>query len=134
MRGGALAPLIWALLLAALAITNAIWTAGNVIQGGTFAAAVGSIVALAVLLIVLSPEARHKGAPELRTRAAALPSGSFAAMLAGLALGCFAFGFAFGRFPIFFGAGLLVVALGRLSLELRAQRRAVRSLHRREDA
>lgn len=132
MRGGALAPLIWALLLAALAITNAIWTTGNVIQGGMFAAAVGAVVALAILLIALSPQARRKGAPEPEGRPEAIPSGSLAAMIAGLSLGCFAFGFAFGRFPIYFGVGLLIASLGRLALEHRAQRRATRRWLERE--
>jgi hypothetical protein len=126
MRGGALAPLAWALLLALLAITNAIWTTGNIIQGGTFAAAVGSIVALAILLAALSPEARRKGEPALEARPEAVPAASLAAMLAGIALACFVFGFAFGRFPIFFGAGLLLASLGRLVAEVRAQRRAHR--------
>lgn len=132
MRGGALAPLIWALLLAILAVINAIWTTGNVIQGGTFAAAVGSILALAVILVALSPEARRRGAPELDVRPEPAPAASLAAVVAGLAMGCFVFGFAFGRFPIFFGGGLLVAALGRLTVEHRAQRRAFRSVLERE--
>lgn len=132
MRGGALAPLVWALLLAALGITNVIWTTGNVIQGGMFLAAVGTVVALAVLLIALSPQARRKGAPELESRPEPIPSGSLAAMIAGLSLGCFAFGFAFGRFPLYFGAGLLIASLGRLILEHRAQRQAARRWLERE--
>ena len=128
MRGGALVPLIWAGLLSVLAVINAIWTTGNIMQGGTFAAAVGSIVSLAVLLIALSPEARHKGPPGLHAEPTPLPSASLASMIAGVALGCFVFGFAFGRFPMYFGAGLLIVALGRLFLEVRAERRAVRRL------
>lgn len=128
MRGGALAPLIWALLLSALAIINAIWTTGNIMQGADFAAAVGSVVALAVLLMALSPEARHRGEPGQEERLAAVPAASFASMLAGLAFGCFVFGFAFGRFPIFFGGGLLLASLGRLVVEIRAQRRVHRSL------
>jgi hypothetical protein len=124
MRGGALAPLAWALLLCALGVTNAIWTTGNLIQGGEFAAAVGSIVALAVLLAALSRDALRRGEPETDGRPEAVPSASLAAAVAGCAFGCFAFGFAFGRFPVYFGGGLLAAALGRLVVEVRAQRRA----------
>lgn len=125
MRGGALVPLVWAGLLLLLAAINAIWTQGDLIQSATFLAAIGSVLALAILLIGLSPQARRTGAPEASTSPEAVPSTSLASMIAGLALGMFAFGFAFGQFPIFFGAGLLIVSLGRLIVELRAQRRAV---------
>ena len=57
-----------------------------------------------------------------------MPSASLAALIAGLAFGCFVFGLAFGHFPIYFGAGLLIAALGRLALEVRAERRARRRL------
>jgi hypothetical protein len=126
MRGGALAPLTWAGLLVVLGIINAIWTSGDTIQSGTFAAAIGSIVALAVLLSALSPAARRKGPPKPQPRLEVVPSASFASVVAALALGCFVFGFAFGRFPVYFGAGLLLAALGRIVVELRAQRRAQR--------
>jgi hypothetical protein len=129
MRGGALAPLVWAGLLAVLAIINAVWTTGNVIQGGTFAAAVGATLSLAVLLVGLSPQARRKGPPGLDTRPETVPAASLASVVAGLALGCFVFGFTFSRFFVYFGGGLLVAALGRLGFELRAQRDARRRAH-----
>ena len=126
MRGGAWPPLLWALLLVALGAINAIWTQGNVIQGGTFLAAIGFILALALLVAALSPDARRRGAPGPEREPIAVPSASLAAMLAGLAAGAFAFGFAFGHFPIYFGVGLFIAAIGRLVIELRAQRRALR--------
>ncbi len=54
-------------------------------------------------------------------------------MIAGLSFGCFLFGFAFGHFPIYFGAGLLIAALGRLALEMRAERRARRRFEGSEE-
>ena len=126
MRGGAFVPLIWGGILVVLGAINAIWTGGSVMQGGTFLAAIGSVLALGLLLIALSPEARHRGARQPRTDLETVPSASLAAMIAGLAFGCFLFGFAFGHFPIYFGACLLIAALGRLALEVRAERRAGR--------
>ena len=121
-------PLVWGGILVVLGAINAIWTSGNVMQGGTFLAAIGSVLALGLLLVALSPEARHRGAPEPRTDVETVPSASLAALIAGLAFGCFVFGFAFGHFPIYFGAGPLIAALGRLALEVRAERRARRRL------
>ena len=121
-------PLIWGGILVVLGAINAIWTSGNVMQGGTFLAAIGSVLAPGLLLVALSAEARHPGAPEPRTDVETVPSASLAALIAGLAFGCFVFGFAFGHFPIYFGAGLLIAALGRLALEVRAERRARRRL------
>lgn len=125
MRGGAIVPLVWAGLLVLLAATNAIWTKGDLIQSATFLAALGSVLALALLLISVSSQARRTGAPQAHTTVEAVPSTSLASMVAGLAFGMFVFGFAFGQFPILFGAGLLIVSLGRLTVELRAQRRTV---------
>jgi hypothetical protein len=133
MRGGAFVPLIWGAILVVLGTINAIWTDGNVIQSGTFLAAIGSVLALGLLLVALSPEARRRGAPEPRTDLETVPSASLAAMIAGLAFGCFLFGFAFGHFPMYFGAALLIAALARLALEVRAERRARRRLLRSDE-
>jgi hypothetical protein len=126
MRGGALAPLIWSVLLLALAVTNVIWTSGDAIQAGTFGFAIVSIWLLGLVLIRLAPEARRKGPPEPLLRPEVVPSASLAAMVAGIGFGAFVFGFAFGRFWIFLGAGVFLASLGRLFVELRAQRRAHR--------
>jgi hypothetical protein len=125
MRGGALAPFAWALLLIVLGALNWIWT-GDAIQVGTFGFAALAILALATSLVFASPEARRKGPPESRPTAETIPGASAAAVLAALAVASIAFGFAFGRFPIYFGAGLLALALARLAVELRAQRRTRR--------
>jgi hypothetical protein len=126
MRGGALAPFFWALLLATLGVLNLIWTKGDIIQVGEFAGATGFVLLLVLLLIRLSPEARRRGAPPPSTAPEAVPASSLAAVAAALGFACLIFGFAFGRFPIFLGAGVLILAVGRLCLEFHAQRSASR--------
>jgi hypothetical protein len=122
MRGGALAPFAWALLLVLLGAINWIWT-GDAIQVGTFGFAALAILGLAAGLVRAAPEARRRGAPEPRLEPEPIPQMSLAAVIAGLALASIVLGLAFGHFAIYFGVGLLLVALGRLSVELRAQRR-----------
>lgn len=132
MRGGALPLLCWALLLTVTGTLNAIWT-GDLIQTGTFAAAVFAILTTAIVLIVRSPEAARKGEPARRTRPEPIPTTSAAAAFTAVGVGMLVFGFAFGHFPIYFGAGMIVVGLGRLAIELRAQRRvAERPLGQRD--
>lgn len=130
MRGGAWVPLVWAGLLVILGTINAVWTDVDLIQSGTFLAAIGDVLALAVLLGARSPQALRRGAPENERDPVALPSMSLASMIAGLAFGVFVFGFAFGTFPIAFGGGLLLLAIGRLAVEVRAQRRALARVKR----
>lgn len=131
MRGGSWAPLVWACLLLALGVTNIIWTRGNKIEGGSFLAAAGLILALALALAAASRgDSFRRGGPAPERAPRAVPSASYAAMLAGLAAGAFAFGFTFGHFPIYFGVGLFIAAVGRLAVELRAERRQVRALRR----
>jgi hypothetical protein len=130
VRGGVWIPLIWAGLLVILGTINAVWTDVDLIQSGTFLAAIGDVLALAVLLGALSPEALRRGPPVTGGDPEALPSMSLASMIAGLSFGVFVFGFAFGKFPIFFGGGLLLLAIGRLVIEVRAQRRALARMKR----
>ncbi len=125
MRGGALAPFAWALLLAVLGTINAIWT-GDGIQIGTFGFAVLAIVTLSASLVLRSSEARRRGPPEPRAEPLALPTVSVGAVVVALGIGSIVFGLAFGHFPIYFGAGLVVAGIGRLALELRAQRSEIR--------
>lgn len=127
MRGGAIAPFIWSLLLIVLMVINIIWTAGNLIQAATFSFAILMVWLVGLALLRLAPrEALRKGEPELSTQPEALPSSSAAAAMAGVGLGAFSFGWVFGGFWIFFGAGILVVCLSRLALERRAQHAAYR--------
>ncbi len=122
MRGGALAPFAWALLLVLLGAINWIWT-GDAIQVGTFGFAALAILTLAAGLVRAAPEARRRGAPEPRAETEPIPQMSLAALIAGLAVASIVLGLAFGHFAIYFGAGLLALALGRLALERRAQHR-----------
>ncbi len=122
MRGGAIPLLVWGSLLVVLMLINLIWT-GDAIQAGTFAFAVVVVLTCAGLFVAGSRAAIRRGAPELRPEPEGVPQASLGAALAGFSVATFVFGLVFGRFLIFFGAGLLVAALGRLTLELRSQRR-----------
>jgi hypothetical protein len=127
VRGGAIAPFIWSVLLIVLMVINIIWTAGNMIQAATFGFAILMLWLVGLALLRLAPgEALRKGPPEPITEPEATPSASAAAAMAGIGLGAFAFGWAFGGFWIYFGAGILVICLFRLVLEHRSQRAAYR--------
>ncbi len=121
MRGGAIAPACWAVLLAVLGAINWIW-AGAAVQVASFGVAVLAIVVLAAGLAIAAPDARRRGSPGVNPRPQALPAASLGAAIAGGGLAILVFGFAFGQFPILFGAGAFVVGCGRLGLERRAQR------------
>jgi hypothetical protein len=122
VRGGAIAVVALAGLLALLGVLNLVWT-GTAIQAGSFGFAVLAIGGLAGALTLTAREAIRRGPPGPREEPETVPGASLAAMLAALGFGSFVFGFAFGRFPLYFGIGLMVAAAGRLVLELRAQRR-----------
>jgi MFS family permease len=143
VRGGAIVPLIWGGLLTLVLVMNFIWT-DDPIQTYQFATAIGMVLALVVLLVSLSRgEALHRGEPELDRRPRAIPQTSFAAAGAGLAFGMFVFGFTFGSYgsfelgtgflkaPTVMGFALLLLAIGRLVVEKRAERRAVEQLRER---
>jgi hypothetical protein len=121
VSSGARAPLAWATLLAVLGTINAIWT-GDGIQIALFGFAVGAILGLAAGLVVVP--ARPTG-PET------VPTVSLAAVVVALGIASIVFGVAFGHFPIYFGAGLVVAGLGRVAVELRAQRRTAERWRRR---
>jgi hypothetical protein len=54
-------------------------------------------------------------------------------VLVAVAIGSIIFGFAFGRFLVFFGAGLLLVSAGILLFEIRGQRRTGRETGARRE-
>ena len=123
MRGGAIPLLAWGALLIVMAAINWIWTA-DAIQVGTFAFAAGVVLAAGGLLALLSgARAVRRGPPEPSLEPEAVPTASLGAALAGLSVAAILFGFAFGRFPIYFGVGMLLVSLGRIAIEVRTQRR-----------
>lgn len=123
MRGGAIPVLAWACLLAVLMTGNAVWT-GDAIQIGEYGFAVLTIVLVAAALVRADRTAIRRGAPEApsRPRVEASPDLSFAAVLAAIALASILFGLTWAYFLVYFGAGLLIMSLGRLALELQAAR------------
>ena len=131
MRGGSIPLLAWGALLAVLMAICWIWT-GDAIQVGTFAFAVLVVWGSAALIAAeAGREAVRRGPPRVTRDADAIPMASLGAVLVALAVGSIVFGFAFGRFLVYFGAGLLVVSLGIVVVEVRGQRRARRALRTR---
>ncbi len=125
MRGGALPVIVWGCLLGALMATNAIWT-GDTIQIGDYAYAMLTLVTIVVALTLTSRRrALRRGPPELDERPEPVPDISFGAALAAVGFAALVFGLAFGHFFIYFGAGLMVLGLARVGVELRSQRRTL---------
>ena len=109
--------LAWAALLAGLAAMLWIWT-GDAIPIGMLGGA-----AVMTLLITAAYALRHRGrAPPEERRA--VPDVSLGATAAAIALAAMAYGAVFGLFLVFIGAGVLVLALARIALELRSERRS----------
>jgi hypothetical protein len=132
MRGGSIPIAAWAGLLVILGALNWVWTSDE-IQVGTFGMAAGIVLTgAAAVARGRAREAVSPGPPAPVEAPLAVPSGSVGAVLAAVALAALLFGFAFGRFLVYFGAGLLIAALGRVALEIRAERAARRSVE--EDA
>ena len=121
MRGGAIPLLAWGALLAILGVINWIWT-GDAIQVGTFAFAVLAVWLGAALLIALAGRvALRRGTQEPSAAPETVPQASLGAVVLALSVASILFGFVFGTFPIYFGAGLLIVSIGRLTIERRAE-------------
>jgi hypothetical protein len=129
MRGGAIPMLCWATVLAVLLAINWIWT-GDAIQVGTFAYASLSIYATGLLLWLLSRSAIRRGPPVATGDPEAIPDASLAAVVVALSIACILFGIVWAKFLVFFGAGVLVLSLGRLAVEVRAERAGVRQASR----
>ena len=127
MRGGAIPVLVWGLLLSLLVVINAIWE-GRLLPTGQFAGAAVIIFCFAALFVAAGGrKALRKGAPEARGAAEAVPEMSVGAVGVGLSLGLFGFGFVFGSALIYMGAGFLALSLGRVAVELRAQRERLKA-------
>ena|SRR5436305_2538121 len=123
MRGGAIPILAWGTILLVLAIGNWVWN-GKPIGGAAASAAVAIIYLFGVFLWVSRREAIRRGAPEARPQLDSVPQASLAAAGIGVSLGCILFGIAWAKFLVDFGIGLLVLSLGRLVIEMRAERRS----------
>jgi hypothetical protein len=125
VRGGALPIVVWGCLLGALMALNAIWT-GDSIQIEDFAFAMFVVVSSVVALTVASRRrALRRGPPEGVSSPDAAPDFSFGAALAAIGFGALIFGLAFGHFFIYFGAGVIVLGLCRVGVELHSQRRTL---------
>ncbi len=123
MRGGAIPLLVWGAVLAVLLALNWVWT-GDLIQVASFAFAVLSVVGWVLALVLLRPrEALRRGPPARSGEPQTVPSASYGSVLLAVGAASVVFGFAFGHFPIYFGAGVMVVAAGLLARELHAERR-----------
>ena len=122
MRGGAIPLLAWGTLLLVLYVGNWIWE-GRPVEVGVTLLAVGVVYAGAGLLWLLRREAIKRGPPPADPEPEPLPTASLASVSAGLSVGMILFGLAWAQFLILFGLATLIASLGRLSLEVRAERR-----------
>lgn len=121
MRGGAIPILAWGTILLVYAVINWVWN-DRAVGSGAATAAVVIIYAFGVAVWLARREAIRRGPPEPPTEAEAVPHASVAAMLIGLSVGCALFGLAWAKFLLYFGAAMFVFAVGRLIIELRAER------------
>lgn len=121
MRGGAIPLLAWGTVLLVLYAINWIWE-GKAIQFGTTLAAVLIIYAGAVLLWLARRDALRRGPPPAAPELEPVPQASTGAVFTGLSVGAILFGLVWAKFLVFFGAGTLVLSLGRLAVELRSER------------
>lgn len=129
MRGGAWPVLAWACLIGLLFAGDWIWT-GETVEVAVYGFAVLMVLTTGVALVLHSREAIRRGPPphDEGRRLHSVPDFSTGAVGAALAVAFVVFGLAFGHFLIYFGCGLFVLALGRLTIELRAQRHSERRL------
>ena len=125
MRGGAIPLFAWGTGLLVLLIINAIWT-GDSIQIEMFAYGVSAVYLTALVLFIRNPEALRRGPPGRQSDPETVPRVSLAAMTLGLAIGAMMFGVVFGKFLVFIGAGVWLLAAGRLVVEVRAEARSRR--------
>lgn len=126
MRGGAIPLLVWGLILAVLYALIFVWT-GKGLHAALAAAALVATFGTAFAFVALRPrEALKKGEPPASEEPRAVASASYGAVLLGLGITALVYGLVFGQFLVYFGAGLIVVAIGVLTRENYAQRRALR--------
>jgi hypothetical protein len=127
MRGGAIAPLAWGTLLLVLFIGNAVWN-GRAISAAVAAFAAIVIYAIGLLLWLARRESIKRGPPPPRSEPEKVPEHSLAAALSGLSVAAILFGLVWANFLVYFGVATLVASLGRVALELRAERSSRRSV------
>jgi hypothetical protein len=121
MRGGAIPMFAWGTILLVLAIGNWVWN-GKPVGGAAASAAVIIIYGFGVVVWLLGREAIRRGPPEARAEVEPVPQMSVAAVMLGLSAGCALFGLAWAKFLLYFGIAMFAISLGRLVVELRAER------------
>jgi hypothetical protein len=132
MRGGSIPLLVWGSLLFGLMAICWIWT-DDAIQVAVFGFAVLAVWGGAVLVAAESRrESLRRGPPAATGEPQAVPTASVGAVLVAVSVASIVFGFAFGRFLVYFGGGLLFAALSLVLVELRGERRAGRAWTERE--
>jgi O-antigen ligase len=128
VRGGAIPLIAWGTILLVLAIGNAVWDAKPV--NGIVAFAASLIIYVTALLLWLARrDAIRRGPPPPETEIEPVPQASTGAVFIAISVATILFGFAWSRFFVFFGAGILLLSLGRLVIELRSERTSNRRVH-----
>ena len=127
MRGGAIPVLVWGTLLLVLFIGNWIWDA-KAVNAAEAAAAAVIVYAVGVMLWLARRDAIRRGPPAPETEVDAVPQASLAAVLVAIAIASILFGLAWAKFLVYFGLGLLILSLGRLVIEWRAERMSRRAI------
>jgi uncharacterized iron-regulated membrane protein len=122
VRGGGIPLLAWGTILLVLYAGNWVWE-GRPIQVGTTVFAILVIYGGAGLLWLARRESLRRGAPPAVPEVESVATASVGAVLAALGLASILFGLVWALFFVYFGAGLLALALGRVATELRAERR-----------
>jgi uncharacterized iron-regulated membrane protein len=122
MRGGAIPLLAWGAVLLVLYVGNWIWE-GRAVQIGVTLLAVLLVYAGAGLLWLRRREAIKRGPPPAELELEPLPTASLASLVAGVSIGMILFGLAWARFFVLFGLATLIASVGRLFIEVRAERR-----------
>jgi hypothetical protein len=131
VRGGAIPVLAWGTLLLVLFIGN--WIADDKgVNPAVAGFASGVIYVIGLLLWLLRRDAIRRGPPRPRADPEPLPTSSLGAAGLGLSLGCALFGIVWSKFLLYLGVAMFVVALGRIAMEVRAER-MTRPLSRREE-
>jgi Na+/H+-translocating membrane pyrophosphatase len=125
VRGGAIPIFLWGTLLLILMVINVIWARSG-IQAATFAYAIAAVYGTAFVLTILRRDSMRKGPPAREPAPEAIPRNSLAAMTLGIAIGTMMFGVVFGKFLVFIGGAVWLLAAGRLVVEVRAERRSLR--------
>jgi hypothetical protein len=131
VRGGSIPLFAWGLLLVVLLIVNAVWTS-DTIQVALFGFAAGVVFLSAIAFAVASRgEGLRRGAPAASDELETVPTSSLGAVMVAAGFAALMFGLVFGRFLIYFGAGVVIASLAQVTREMRDERRARRAWQER---